>query len=67
MNLIQENVLSFSYIQYVTRIVEEWKKKLSNLIFIPQENLVYLEEIGTYIIIVTWEMPQILVLWGVNT
>ena len=67
MNLIQENVLSFSYIQYVTRIVEEWNKKLSNLIFIPQENLVYLEEIGTYIIIVTWEMPQILVLWGVNT
>lgn len=27
MNLIQENVLSFSYIQYVTRIVEEWEKK----------------------------------------
>ena len=26
MNLIQENVLSFSCIQYVTRIVEEWKK-----------------------------------------
>ena len=67
MNLIQENVLSFSYIQYVTRIVEEWGKNLSNLIFIPQENLVYLEEIGTYTIIVTWEMPQILVLWGVNT
>lgn len=53
MNLIQENVLSFSYIQYVTRIVEEWGKNLSNLIFIPQENLVYLEEIGTYTIIVT--------------
>lgn len=28
MNLIQENVLSFSYIQYVTRIVEEWEKKI---------------------------------------
>ena len=26
MNLIQENILSFSCIQYVTRIVEEWKK-----------------------------------------
>lgn len=65
MNLIQENVLSFFYIQYVTRIVEEWKKKLSNLISIPQENSVYLE-LGTYTIIVTWEMPQILVLWGVN-
>lgn len=26
MNLIQENVLHFSCIQYVTRIVEEWKK-----------------------------------------
>lgn len=30
MNLIQENVFSFFYIQYVTRIVEGWKKKLSN-------------------------------------
>ena len=28
MNLIQENVLSFFYIQYVTRVVEGWKKKI---------------------------------------
>lgn len=28
MNLIQENVLSLFYIQYVTRVVEGWKKKI---------------------------------------
>lgn len=51
MNLIQGNVLIFSYIHYVIRIVEEWKKIIPLDIY-AQENSVCLEEIDTYTTII---------------
>lgn len=54
----------FQFLLYSVCNKNSWRMEKKNYP-IPQENSVYLE-LGTYTIIVTWEMPQILVLWGVN-